>query len=264
MTASDLSTLLRGISEQHVIAFFLVLARITPLFVVAPVFSSPQLVPRVRTVLAVALAFGLTPVAAHGISLSPNAIAIAGMMLEGVVVGFALAFAIACMYAAVQSAGILADSLAGFSFGSTIDPVNGNAGGSLANLYGMVGMALFLVIGGDAWTVRGLAVTFRAIPIDGGPKFATVVSGAMAAFEQVMLGAVEIAAPVLLAVVMTDVAFGMVAKVVPQLNVFSVGFPFKVAVALLVVGLSIPFVGGWMNNQLADSVGAAVNSLVHA
>ena len=68
----------------------------------------------------------------------------------------------------------------------------------------------------------------------------------------------------MLAVIVTDIAFGMVSKVVPQLNVFAVGFPFKVGVALLVVGVSLPFIGGWMNNQLADSVGAAVNSLVHA
>jgi flagellar biosynthetic protein FliR len=168
------------------------------------------------------------------------------------------------MFAAVQSAGILSDSLSGFSYGSTVDPVNGNPGGSLANLYGMLGMGLFLAIGGDAWTLRGLAATFRVIPINGGPKVTSLVSGAGAAFSQVMLGAVEIAAPVLLALVVTDVAFGMVSKVVPQLNIFAVGFPAKVGVALIVVGVSIPFLGGWMNNQLADAVGAAVNSLVHA
>ena len=264
MTTSDLATLINGISGQHVVAYFLVLSRITPLFIVAPVFSSPQMIPRVRTVLALALAFGLTPLAAHGVKVPADALTLAGMLLEGFIIGFALAYAIACMFAAVQSAGILSDSLSGFSYGSTVDPVNGNPGGSLANLYGMIGMGLFLAIGGDAWTLRGLAATFRAIPINRGPKVTSLVAGAGAAFSQVMLGAVEIAAPVLLAVIVTDVAFGMVSKVVPQLNIFAVGFPFKVGIALIVVGISIPFLGGWMNNQLADSVGSAVNSLVHA
>ncbi len=58
--------------------------------------------------------------------------------------------------------------------------------------------------------------------------------------------ALEIAAPVLIALLITDVAFGVVSRVVPQLNVFAVGFPAKVAVALLLVGASLPFVAGWI------------------
>lgn len=262
MNGSTLTTLVNGISSDHVVAFFLVLTRITPLFLVAPVFSSPALIPRVRTVLAVAIAVGLTPMAAHGITLPTNPLAIIGLMLEGFVVGFAIAFAIACMFAAVQSAGVLADSFSGMSFGSTIDPVNGNPGGSFANFYAMVGMALFLVIGGDAWALRGLAATFRAVPLNGGPQISSVVSGATSAFSSVMVGAVEVAAPVMLTLVITDIALGMVSKVMPQLNVFAVGFPFKIGVTLLTVTVAIPFVGGWMSNQLADSVGAAVHTLI--
>ena len=107
MTASTLTTLVNGITGGHVMAFFLVLTRITPLFLIAPVFSSPALIPRVRTVLAIAIAFGLTPVVAHGVKLPTDALAFVGLMLEGFVVGFAIAFAVACMFAAVQSAGIL-------------------------------------------------------------------------------------------------------------------------------------------------------------
>ena len=54
----------------------------------------------------------------------------------------------------------------------------------------------------------------------------------------------------LLALLITDVAFGVVSRVVPQLNVFAVGFPAKVVVALLVVGASLPFVAGWISDQL--------------
>ncbi len=73
--------------------------------------------------------------------------------------------------------------------------------------------------------------------------------------------AVEIAAPVLIALMITDVAFGVVSRVVPQLNVFAVGFPAKVAVALLLVGASMPFVAGWIANQMSTSVGAALGAL---
>ena len=69
-----------------------------------------------------------------------------------------------------------------------------------------------------------------------------------------MVGAVEVAAPVMLALVVTDIALGMVSKVVPQLNVFAVGFPVKVGVTLLIVeGRRCPFIGGWMTDQLETS-----------
>ncbi len=65
----------------------------------------------------------------------------------------------------------------------------------------------------------------------------------------------------LVALLVTDVAFGIVSRVVPQLNIFAVGFPTKVAVALLVVGATLPFVGGWINDQLSVSVGQALGAL---
>ena len=68
-------------------------------------------------------------------------------------------------------------------------------------------------------------------------------------------------AVVLLAVVLTDVAFGLVSRVVPQLNVFAVGFPAKVAVGLVVVGASLPFVAGWLGDELQRSVAAALQAL---
>lgn len=261
MNAATFTTLVRVIGAEHIFALFLVLARVTPLFVVAPVFSSPQLMPRARSVLAVAIAIGLTPIAGHGITVPTNMLAIAGLLVENLIVGFALAYAIACVFAAVQGAGVLADSMAGFSFGSTVDPANGNPGGSLSNFYGIVGMALFLVIGGDAWTMRGLATTFRIVPIDRAPAIPSLVSGAESLFGGVLLGAVEIAAPVMLTIVIADIAFGMVSKVVPQLNVFAVGFPVKVGVALIVTGISLPFMANWMSNQMETSVTSALHAL---
>ena len=71
----------------------------------------------------------------------------------------------------------------------------------------------------------------------------------------------EICAPVLLAMLLTDAAFGLVSRVMPSLNVFGVGFPAKVLVGLLVVAASLPFVGGWAGDQLQGSVVSALRML---
>ena len=65
----------------------------------------------------------------------------------------------------------------------------------------------------------------------------------------------------ILAIIVTDIALGMISKVVPQVNVFAVGFTVKVGVTLLIVGVSLPFIGGWMTNQLETSLATTLHSL---
>jgi flagellar biosynthetic protein FliR len=131
----------------------------------------------------------------------------------------------------------------------------------MTNFYTFMGMALFLAIGGDAWTLRGLDATFRVIPIGHGPHLGSLMNGALSMFSTVLVGALEVAAPVLLAVTVTDIAFGMVSRVVPQLNVFAVGLPMKVGVTLIVVGVSLPFLAGWLTGQLDTGVVGVLHSL---
>ena len=83
------------------------------------------------------------------------------------------------------------------------------------------------------------------------PPSAALVEGAQVAFSGIFASAIQVAAPVLIAVVLCDVAFGLVNRVVPQLNVFAVGFPAKVTIGLVLVGASLPFVAGWLVRRAA-------------
>lgn len=262
MSQLTLSQLIRDLGGgAQVTGFFLVLARISPLFVLAPLFSSKMVPARVRGIVAVALSIGLTGVAMHGQHVPGQPLPVAGLIIEQVLVGTIFAFAVAAVFAGVQAAGGLLDISSGFSFGATVDPINGNQGGVLSQFYSLLGLALFLAIGGDAWMLRGLARTFALVPLTRGPQLRSMVSGAELAFGSIFLSAIEVAAPAMLALVISDVAFGMVSRVVPQLNVFAVAFPMKVGVALLIVGASLPFIAGWMSDQIASSVGIALQSL---
>ena len=119
----------------------------------------------------------------------------------------------------------------------------------MSRFYSLFGTMIFLVIGGDAWTLRGLGRTFQLVPLTEAPRIGSLVGGAEQVFSTIFTSAVEIAAPVLAALLITDVAFGVVSRVVPQMNVFAVGFPTKVAVALLVVCASLPFVSNWISGR---------------
>jgi flagellar biosynthesis protein FliR len=249
------------LAGNELAGFILVLARVGPLFLLAPPFASPMVPPRVRGIIAVGISIGLAPIALHGQHIPTDPFTLAALIVEGMLVGLGFAFSFAVLFAAVESAGSLADLGAGFSYGNLINPVSGDESGPITHMYSLVGIAIFLVIDGEAWVLRGLARTFQLVPLTSAPRIATLFAGAEQVFSTVFTSALEIAAPVLIALMITDVAFGVVSRVVPQLNVFAVGFPAKVAVALLLVGASMPFVGGWIADQMYTSVGAALGAL---
>jgi flagellar biosynthesis protein FliR len=256
-----MSELLRKLAAGELVGFILVLARVTPLFFLGPLFSSSLIPPRVRGIIAVGISIGLTPIALRGQHVPSDPLVLAELVVEGMLVGLGFAFGLAALMAAIESAGAMIDVVSGFSYGELINPLSGESAAVMARFYSLVGTLIFLVIGGDAWTLRGISRTFQLVPLTEGPRLTSLIGGAEQVFSGVLLAALEIAGPVLVALLITDVAFGVVSRVVPQLNVFAVGFPAKTAVALLVAGASLPFVANWISNQLSMSVGAALGAL---
>jgi flagellar biosynthetic protein FliR len=258
--------LLAAFGEHQVAGFMLVLGRISPLFLLAPLFSSRLMPARAKSVVAVALAIGLAPIAMRGTGgaagqLPADVMDLAALMLKEILVGLAFAFALGAFFAAVAVAGNLLDTLIGFGFGALVDPVTGNSGGAVNQLYALVGVVVFIAIGGDAWVIGGLARTYEAVPLLSAPDVGSLVEGVQVAFSGIFAAALQVCAPVLLAIVLTDAAFGLVSRVVPQLNVFAVGFPAKVTVGLVLIAASLPFFAGWLDDELQRSVGAALRAL---
>lgn len=253
--------LISQIGEQQAAGFILVLARISPLFLLAPLFSSSLISGRVRTIVGLALSVGIAPIALRGRTLPLDISSLGGLLIKEIMIGLAFAFSIAVLFAAVTTAGSFLDSLVGFSYGSLVDPLNGTQGTVLAQLYSLLGVMIFIAIGGDGWAIEGITKTYQLVPITKYPKLGSLIGGTEHAFAAIFVSALELAAPVVLALVITDAGFGVVSRVVPQLNVFAVGFPAKIIVGLLVLGASLPFAAGWITNQLQQSVGSALQTL---
>lgn len=254
--------LIRQFGENQLAGFLLVLGRIGPLFALAPLFSSRSLPARAKGLCAVALTVGIAPIATTGDTKIPlEVMAFTELMIKEILVGLAFAFALAALFAAVSTAGAFVDTLIGFSYGALVDPVTGNQSAVLTQTYILVGIMVLIAIGGDQLMIKGLARSYELVPLLESPSLAALVGGAQNAFAQVFLAALELAAPVVLALVITDAAFGMISRVVPQLNVFAVGFPAKVTVGLLIIGVSLPFAAGWISDELERSVSTALQSL---
>jgi flagellar biosynthetic protein FliR len=253
--------LLTQIGPSQLVGFVLVLARLTPLFLFAPLFSSKMVPIRVRGIIAVALAMGLAPLAVAGQRVPIDSLSIMELVMKELVVGLAFAFAVGMVIVSLQIAGTILDSIIGFAFGAMVDPFTGNQGTVLSQVYGLLGVMIFVAINGDALLIRGFAETFDLVPLLEMPALNQMVEGAVGAFAGIFGAAVQVCAPVLLALVLTDVAFGLVTRVVPQLNVFSMGMPTKVLVGIVLMAASLPFVAGFITDELERSVETALGSL---
>jgi flagellar biosynthetic protein FliR len=254
--------LISEFGAQRVLAFFLVLARISPLFLLAPLFSSKLVPMRVRGICAVGLSIGLSPVVTAGHAALPtDVLGIGSLLAKELLIGAAFSYALAATFAALAVAGSLLDTTIGFSYGGLVDPVNGNQSAVLSTAYSMIGLMVFIAIGGDAWVISGLARTYEIVGLLDYPSLGHLVAGAGAAFVQIFASAIEVAGPVLLSLILTDAAFGVITRVVPQLNVFQVGLPAKVVIGLVLIGATMPFVAGWISDQLQADVGAALQTL---
>lgn len=242
-------------------AFLLVLARISPLFLLAPLFSSGTIPPRVKGIVAVALALGMAPLALAGHDVPTDPVVFVELLAKELVVGAAFAFALGCVLAGFQAVGALLDIQIGFAFGATVDPMTGGQGAVLGKLYAMVGVAILVAMNGDALIIAGLARTYDLVPLVAFPDLDRMVSGTFDAFANIFIAALQVGAPILLTLLLADAAFAMVSRVVPQMNVFAVGFPAKVVVGMLMIIVTLPFAAGWFGDRLTSSVAAALQTL---
>jgi flagellar biosynthesis protein FliR len=255
------NALITEIGERQVAGFILVMGRVGPLFVLAPLFGLKMIPARARVMCGLALGVGLAPVALGDAAVPDGLSAYVELLLKEMLVGFAFAFAIGALLAALQVAGGFLDTLLGFSYGGLVDPISGVQTTVLANLYSMLGTAVFVAIGGDRFVIQGLARTYDTVPLTEMPNLGSLLQGVDTAFVSIFSSALEVVAPVVIAVTLTDAAFGLVSRVVPQLNVFAVGFSAKIAVGLIVLAASLPFMGGWLGDEMNQTTRSILGAL---
>lgn len=247
-----------GLAIPQVVAFILVVARLSGLFLLAPVFSSQMIPGKIKIMVLLGLAATLTPI----VQPDPASIPIDGMPLLLAIVtesliGLALGFSVSLVFSAVQVGASLIDTSIGFSMASLIDPLNNTQAAVLGSFYSMVATLSFLAVNGHYWMLAGFTRSFDVVPLGVAPDFDAMLGNSFELFSQLFAMAFQIAAPVLITLLLADVVLGIIARVVPQMNVFFVGIPLKIGVGLIVVIISLPAFSGFFERRLDDIVSGA-------
>jgi flagellar biosynthetic protein FliR len=257
---------LLGSGQDRIVMLVLALARVGGLFLMAPIFASRTAPLRVR----VALVFFMTLAMLPLLGTTPPALAanagpavVLGMMGFEVLVGFTIGLVAQLTFGAVQMAGQLAGIQMGIGLSNLIDPQTQEHITSLAQWQNLLALLVFLSIDGHHIVIRAVADSFAVLPLGGGlPKaagFGVVVDLAGGLF----VVALKIAAPVLVLLLLVNAAMGVLARMIPQLNVFIVGFPLNVAAGLFVLAASQPFTVRLLTASFAE-VGTSLANVVRA
>jgi flagellar biosynthesis protein FliR len=249
------------LAGNQLVFLVLVLARVGPLFMLAPVLSANLFPARAKFVAALGLAVAITPIASQGQKPIVDPILLAGLFTKEIGIGIAFALALATISAAIEAGASVLDTLVGFSFGSLVDPITGVNQAVLGRIYMMFASMIFVVSGGLRLMIEGIARTYDVVPLGSEPHTGSLAKLAVSGLASIPVIGLELVGPVILAVVVADAAFGLVSRAVPQMNVFVIGLPVKVIISFTVVGLSLPFVAMHLSDDLQHALTQALQAL---
>ncbi|MFT6093548.1 MAG: flagellar biosynthetic protein FliR [Pseudohongiellaceae bacterium] len=219
------------------------LFRVMGFLMVAPVIGS-QLVPtRIRLIIAVAIAVLIAPVLPDMPQV--KGLSVQAMLLVGqqLLIGLSLGFFLQMVFQTFVLAGQMIAMQMGLGFASMMDPTNGVNVAVVSSFYLMFVTMLFIALDGHLTMLEVLVGSFRSLPISLDFNFAsTSLLAIISSISWIFSSAMIIALPALTALLITNVAFGIMTRAAPQLNIFALGFPVSLLLGVFLMWLTLPAV----------------------
>jgi flagellar biosynthesis protein FliR len=223
-------------------ALVLVALRVGGLLLIAPMWSAKTVPMRLRTACLVLFAVLLLPTAlasapAGGAVITPVS------FLSETLIGLAIGMAGALIVAGAEAAGDLLSISIGLSGASIFNPTSGGQTMVLGQFMQLLTLTLLLTAGGHVLMLEALANTFRVLPLGGAMHMADGALALAATGASIFSAALQFSAPVLGAIMLTNVSLGVLTRAAPQLNIFSVAFPLQICIGLLVLAMVLSILG---------------------
>lgn len=246
-------------------SFLLIFVRLTSYFVTVPIFSSRNVPQTVK----IGLAFMLSL-----ITFSTQGIQPVGfdenyflLILKEVVIGLMLGFIGTLILFAIQTAGGFIDMQMGLAIASVIDPQTGIHTPLMGQFKYILALLFLLSVNAHHLLIKGIIESYKIVPLDRlglNLTSGNVTTVVLEAFYHMFLSAFMIAAPLVVSLFLVDVALGIVARTVPQLNIFVVGIPIKLMAGFLVLIVVLPGYFFTLKNlfqSLVQSMGALLKAM---
>jgi flagellar biosynthetic protein FliR len=232
-----------GISSTQIQLFILVFARVATMIAMLPVFGSEDIPLAAKAALSFYLAMAVFPVALSAYS-GPQSLTVASFIFAltkevfiGIVIGFASSF----LFIMVQFAGFLIDRQMGLEMIQVIDPTTQEEITFTGQFQTIIFTIVFLVTNAHYFLILAIIKSFDIIPLLGvsvpADRIASYLTGMTASVFEI---AIRLSAPVFVVLFISTITLGVIARTVPQINVFFVGLPMKITVGILTMAIALP------------------------
>jgi flagellar biosynthetic protein FliR len=233
------------------------LTRILGLIAAAPVFGNSSVPVSVKVALGVILATIMAPAIPALPAADPMSMAGLLILVREMLTGLAMGFAMRIVFAAIEMAGELSSLTMGLGFATFFDPQSLGRSSAISQFLALVATMAFLAVNAHLVLLSALAESFVTMPISASPM------AAGAPFELVRWGGrifsagLQLSLPIVAALLITNVALGILTRAAPQLNIFGIGFPISLGVGFLVISLALPYLGAPIQNLFNQGIEAS-------
>ena len=251
------------ITQEATYSLIFIFLRVSSMIAVMPIFGGDKTIPvGIKGGLSLLITFLLFPFVPmnsgfQSVGLTSMVINMISEVLIGVIIGFVARF----IFAGIQFAGELIGFEMGFSIVNIIDPMTSTQVSLISQLQYFVAMLVFLTINAHHLFLSVMAESFVRIAPMQFHLSGRIIQTLCLFSKDIFVVAVKISAPVVAVLIFTNIALGIVARTVPQINIFIIGFPLQIALGFLFLGLTAPvFVS--VSASLFDNLANQIHKLV--
>lgn len=222
--------------------FLLVLTRIGALISTAPFWSGKVIPMQVKIYLTILTSAALLPLVWELVpSVSTGSPFYILMVIRETLLGLILGLASVLLFNAIQVAGQIIDTQMGFGMVNVLDPQSGTQIPMMGNFYYLIALLLFILSDGHHYLLTAVTRSFILVPPGTITSFPTHVwQDVTGLLAQILVFALQIALPVAGVLFLTDIALGIIARTVPQMNVFVLGIPIKILAGIFTIFFVLP------------------------
>lgn len=221
-------------------AFMFPLARILGLITSAPFFSNRSISARIRLTAGLAVGMAVLPTLPPIPPIATDSWMALGILVHQILIGVAIGFMMRLFFAAIDLAGEMIGLQMGLSFAVFFSPQTGGQSSVLAQFLNLLTLMVFLVLDGHLMLIKVVVMSFDWLPI--GEATSSQAWLLIARYASVMFASgVLISLPMIAALLLTNIALGVLTRAAPQLNLFAVGFPVTLSLGFVVLFISLNY-----------------------
>jgi len=219
------------------------LTRILGLVASAPLFGNAGVPMSIKLALGVLLASAIAPTVPSVPALDPTGWAGLLILVKELLIGVAMGFAMRIVFAAIEYAGEVASMTMGLGFAVFFDPNSHGRSSAVSQFMTLVATMAFLAVNAHLVLLAALAESFVALPISETPFSGNAPLELARWGAKIFASGLQLSLPIVAALLITNVALGILTRAAPQLNIFGIGFPVTLGVGFLTLSLAMPYLG---------------------